>query len=79
MKNEFEVFNAHTTIKRVNKIEMGLCPIIRVPIRSQAEADEYMRQGVALFEKTVKTPCREYSYYFIEVSVYDLAKVARKG
>lgn len=78
MQNKFEVFNAHTTIKRVNKIEMGFCPIIRVPIRSQAEADEYMRQGVAMFEKTVKTPRGEHSYYFIEVSLYDLAKVAQR-
>lgn len=78
MQNKLEIFNAHVTINRVNKVEIGFCPIIRVPIRSQAEADEYLRQGVAIYEKTAKTPNGEHHYYFVEVCLYDLAKVARK-
>lgn len=77
--NKFECYNAQITINKVNKVEIGFCPIIRVPIRTQAEADEYMRQGVAIYEKTTKTPHGEYHFYFIEVSVDDLATVARKG
>jgi hypothetical protein len=78
MRNEFEVFKAETTIKRVAKAEIGFCPIIRVPIRTQAEADAYMREGVAIYEKTTKTPNGECRYYFVEVSLYDLAKVAQR-
>lgn len=79
MQNKFDVFNAEIKITRVHKAEIGFCPIVRVPIRTQAEADEYMQQGVAIFEKKIKTPNGERCYCFIEVSVYDLAKVARKG
>lgn len=76
MKNHF---NIQTSITKVEKVELPFHPIIRIPIRTQAEADEYMRQGVGIYEKTTKTPNGKHSYYFIEVSVYDLAKVARKG
>lgn len=79
MQNKFEVFNVHTTVTKVNKVEIGFCPIVRVPIRNQQEADEYLRQGAAVYEKVTKTPHGERRYYFIEVCVYDLAKVARKG
>lgn len=76
--NKFECYNAQITINKVNKVELGFYPIVRIPIRNQQEADEYMRQGVAIYEKRTKTSKGEHSYYFIEVNVYDLAQVARK-
>jgi hypothetical protein len=79
MKNKFEVYNAEVTITKVNRAEIGFCPIIRVPIHNQMEADEYAKQGVAIYQKEIKTPNGYRSFYFVEVSVYDLATVARKG
>ena len=78
MKNN-EIYNAGIKITEVNKAEIGFCPIIRVPIHSQIEVDEYTKQGVAIYQKEIKTPNGYRSFYFVEVSVYDLAKVARKG
>lgn len=78
MQNKFEVYNAEVKIARVHKAEIGFNPIIRVPIHNQMEADEYARQGVAIYEKITKTPNGEHHYYFVEVCLYDLAKVAQK-
>lgn len=78
MQAKFEVYKSEVTITRVEKVEVGFCPIVRIPIRTQQEADEYMRQGVAIFEKTTKNRHGECRYCFIEVNLYDLAKVARK-
>lgn len=75
---ETKLYKTTTTISKVNKVELPFYPIIRIPIHNQQEADEYMQQGVAIYQKTTETENGTHSYYFIEVSVYDLAKVARK-
>lgn len=80
MTNEkFEVYNAQTTISRVSNVSIGFCPIVRIPIHSQQEADEYMRRGVAIYEKRTQNAHGERCYYFIEVEIYELAKVAKKA
>ncbi len=76
--NKFECYHAQITINKVNKVEIGFCPIVRIPIRSQQEAEAYMQQGVAIYEKTTKTSRGVTQHYFVEVNLYDLAKVARK-
>lgn len=79
MQDKFEVYKSEVSVTRVRKVEIGFCPIVRIPIHTQQEADEYMRQGVAIYEKVTKTQHGEHRYCFIEVNLYDLAKVARKG
>lgn len=79
MQDKFEVYKSEVSITRVRKAEVGFCPIVRIIIHSQQEADEYMRQGAAIYEKVTKTQHGEHRYFFVEVSLYDLAKVARKG
>lgn len=79
MKKMMQCYSAKVTINKVDKINMGFCPIIRVPVRNQMEAEEYMKQGAAIYEKIVeKENGSKFRYYFIEVDIYDLAKVARK-
>lgn len=78
MKKMMQCYSAKITINKVDKINIGFCPIIRVPVRNQMEAEEYMKQGAAIYEKIVEKENGKFSYYFIEVSVYDLAKIARK-
>ena len=79
MEKTMQCYSAKVTINKVDKVDLGFCPIIRVPIRNKMEADEYMKQGVAIYEKIVeKEDGRHFKYYFVEVSVYDLAQVARK-
>lgn len=79
MQDKFEVYKAEVSITRVKKAEVGFCPIVRIPIRTQQEADEYMRQGAAIYEKVTQTQHGEHRYLFVEVNLYDLAKIARKG
>lgn len=67
-----------TSIVRVEKVEIGFCPVVRINIRNQQEADEYMKQGVTIYEKTIQTPSGSRRYYFIEANVYDIAKIAFK-
>lgn len=73
------VYKNTTTINKVDKVELPFYPIVRVIVHNQQEADEYLQQGVAIYEKIVETESGKHSYYFIEVSVRELAKVARKG
>ena len=71
---------SQTTISRVNKVEFNhFAPIVRVPIRSEEEANIYLREGVAVYEKVRQLPNNCFhKQYFIEVSVEELAKIANK-
>lgn len=74
-----QCYSAKVTINKVDKINIGFCPMIRVAVHNQMEAEEYMKQGAAIYEKTVeKEDGTIFKHYFVEVSVYDLARIARK-
>lgn len=65
--------------QRVTKVDMGFCPIVRITVRNQQEADIYLDKGVAVYQEEIQTPNGGSRIrYYIEVSVYDLAEVARR-
>lgn len=64
--------------QRVNKVDMGFYPIVRITIRTQQEADLYLSKGVAVYQEEIQWKDGRRIRYYIEVSAYDLAEVARK-
>lgn len=40
MAQSKEIYNAHVVINRVHKAEIGFCPIVKVPIRTQIDLKE---------------------------------------
>ena len=74
----FEKYTRTISTQRVSKVDLGFCPIIRIPIRTQQEADIYLENGVAVYREEIQVDggCR--IRHYIEVSVHDLAKVARR-
>lgn len=65
--------------QRVTKADIEFCPIIRITVRNQQEADLYLDKGVAVYQEEVQFPNGSSRIrYYIEVSVYDLAEIARR-
>ena len=80
MAHNEEKWTRTITTKRVNKVDLGFCPIIRIVIRNQQEAELYLSKGVAVYQEDVQFPDGSTrTRYYIEVSVNDIAEVARKG
>lgn len=76
------IYDNHVTVKRVHRdeVNLGFNVMMQIPVRNKMEADIYFDRGVAVYEKEVETSSgKNYIQYFVEVSVYDLAKIARKG
>ena len=68
----------HTT-QRVTKANIEFCPIVRITVRNQQEADLYLDKGVAVYQEEIQLPNGSSRIrYYIEVSVYDLAEIARR-
>lgn len=74
------IYNANVRINKVADIrDFNSNLIVRVKIRSKAEADELLRENVTIYEKIVETPNGGvYKQYYCEVLLSDLAKVALK-
>jgi hypothetical protein len=75
------IYDNHVTVKRVRRdeVNLGANMIMQIPVRNKMEADLYFDKGVAVYEKEVKTSNGKHRIqYFVEVSVYDLAEIARK-
>lgn len=65
--------------QRVTKVDIPFIPIVRIPVRNQQEADLYLSKGVAIYQEEKEYPNgSRHTRWYIEVSVYDLAEVARK-
>lgn len=69
-----------TFTQRVTKVDMPLVPIVRITVRTQQEAELYLSKGVAVYQEvmTISNGTKRVRHY-IEVSVYDLAEIARKA
>lgn len=65
------------TISQVNSANElpAFGAILRVPVRTREEAETYLKHGVAVFRKDIDNR----SFFYVEVAVEDLAKIARKG
>lgn len=74
------IYNANVKINRIaDLIDFKTNSIIRVTIRTRAEAEELIREGVAVYEKIIETPNdRRYVHHYCEVKLSDLAKIALK-
>ena len=67
------------TTQRVTKANIEFCPIVRITVRNQQEADLYLDKGVAVYQEEIQLPNGSSRIrYYIEVSVYDLAEIARR-
>lgn len=49
--------------------------IVRIPVRTREAAEIYLKHDVAIFRKEIEGR----SFCYIEVSIDELARVARKG
>ena len=80
MIHEMEKVTRTISIQKVTKVEIPFTPMIRITVRSQQEAELYLSKGVALYQEelTLSDGAKRLRHY-IEVSVYDLADIARKG
>jgi hypothetical protein len=69
-----------TFTQRVTKVDMPPIPIVRITVRTQQEAELYLSKGVAVYQEvmTISNGTKRVRYY-IEVSVYDIAEIARKA
>ena len=75
----FEKLTRTITTQRVNKVDLGFCPILRITIRNQHEADLYLSKGVAVYQEELQfQDGSKRVRYYIEVSIYDIAEIARK-
>jgi hypothetical protein len=73
------LYNANTQINRIFDLrDFNSNIIVRVPVRTKAEADELLREGVTIYEKIVETPHGMIKHYYCQVLLSDLAKVAIK-
>lgn len=76
---EYEKWTRTISTQRVEKVEIPFNPIVRITIRTQQEADLYLSKGAAVFQEEMELPNgAKRTRWYIEVSVYDLAEVARK-
>lgn len=76
---QYEKWTCTISTQRVTKVEIPFAPIVRIPVRNQQEADLYLGKGVAIFHEEKEYPDgTKRTRWYIEVSVYDLANVARK-
>lgn len=76
------IYDNHIAVRRVHKdeVNLGFNTLIQIPVRNKMEADIYFEKGAAVYEKEVETSNgKHYIQYFVEVSIYDLAEIARKG
>ena len=74
------LYNANININRVFDLrDFSTDLIIRIPVRTRQEADELLREGVAIYEKIAETRNGgTYKHYYCQVLLSDLAKVALK-
>lgn len=78
-QTKYEKWTRTISTQRVSKVDIGFCPIVRIPIRTQQEADIYLANGVAVYQEEIQLKDGSGRIrYYIEVSVHDLAKVARR-
>lgn len=78
-QNEYEKWTRTISTQRVTKVEIPFASTVRITIRNQQEADLYLSKGVAVFQEEMEfRDGAKHTRWFIEVSVYDLAEVARK-
>lgn len=78
-KAEYEKWTRTISTQRVTKVDIPFIPIVRITIRNQQEADLYLSKDVAVFQEEMELPNgAKHVRYYIEVSVYDIAEVARK-
>lgn len=76
---QYEKFSRTITTQRVTKVEKPYTQIVRIPIRTQREADIYLEKGVAVYEETVSSEkFGTIIRHYIEVSIHDLADIACK-
>lgn len=76
---EFEKWSRTITTQRVTKVDIPFPPMMRITVRSQQEAELYLSKGVALYKEEMTFPDgSKRARCYVEVSVYDLAEVARK-
>lgn len=79
-QNEYEKWTRTISTQRVTKVEMPFAPIVRITVRNQQEADLYLNKGVAVYREEMQfQDGSRRARFYVEVSVYDLAEVARKG
>lgn len=78
-QREYEKWTRTISTQRVTKVEIPFTPIVRIPVRNQQEADLYLSKGAAVYQEERELPNgSKCTRWYIEVSVYDLAEVARK-
>ena len=76
---EYEKWTRTITTQRVEKVNIPFEEIVRIPVRTQREADLYLSKGVAIYQQEIKLPNGKTRFhYYIEVAVSSLADVARK-
>jgi uncharacterized lipoprotein YbaY len=76
---QYEKWTRTISTQRVTKVEIPFAPIVRIAVRSQQEAELYLSRGVALYQEEMTLPNgATRTRYYVEVSVYDIAEVARK-
>ena len=79
-QNEYEKWTRTISTQRVTKVEMPFAPIVRITVRNQQEADLYLNKGVAVYREEMQfQDGSRRTRFYVEVDVYDLAEVARKG
>lgn len=75
----YEKWTRTISTQRVTKIEIPFAPIVRITIRNQQEADLYLSKGAAVYQEEIELPNgSKRTRWYIEVSVYDLAEIARR-
>lgn len=75
----YEKWTRTISTQRVTKVDIEFCPIVRITVRNQQEADLYLSKGVAVYQEEIQLPNGNSRIrYYIEVSVYDLAEIARR-
>lgn len=74
------LYNANIHINKISDLrDFNSNIIVRVPVRTKAEADELLREGVTIYEKIVETPhSGMIKHYYCQVLLSDLAKFALK-
>lgn len=74
------LYNANISINRISDLrDFNSNIIVRVPVRTKTEADELLREGVAIYEKITENPNGGmFKHYYCEVLLNDLVKVALK-
>lgn len=78
-QREYEKWTRTISTQRVTKVEIPFAPIVRITIRNQQEADLYLSKGAAVYQEEIELrDGTKRARWYIEVSVYDLAEVARK-